>query len=602
MVKAGAMALKAVVPGIPKSVKDQELLEEDLRRIGCHRFLDRPWGLQMEDMVVELLGDKDNRWHGTVHQALEKWTAKEWHKVYSFGRGGEGMASRTDRFIDGMFSGRVNPKDGYAVVDCKDPRVKRVLEFLVPLLYPEKPTRVSITVGNTIFGVLSRERPVDWGIVVKDLVQRLLSGMEKSKATPICPYVFHLYHSQELLLPNEKKEYRTKEALQKYNVESEGEDDPESLANPDEEESSDDSEYESLIPSEIWEIQKQEAARLKKSPMNKRKQPPAPKDPVSNKRKSPAPVDAAQRSYQTIAVACKEIRARKREWEGLIQEVCKRLGNVQPDGLLEAIDDLPSQKKVDKLEAKSTFLHKKAKKAKKVNNELKEEKEAHRKALDKLNLSLAFNQKLETYVGHTGDVVNKAQLFDANLAQHPVTAKKVIPVLLDFANKMEELLDEMRILFDGLQPKVPPVTAENLPEISREIPSLTGWGKDGTTETPTKPDQPGPSEPIQEKEAPARPELPHSPRTHIAGTSAPVREVLVESIVGEVVRELEEKERAALDILTPTPLAQIDVVQTGPEEQVAEWMRELPTPLSGPTPEPISLATPMSLLRPSFLK
>ena len=101
------------------------------------------------------------RWHGTVRQAPEKWTAKEWHKVYGFGRGGEGMASRMDWFIDGMFSGRVNPKDGYAVVDCKDPRVKRVLEFLVPLLYPEKPTRVTITVGNTIFGALSGERPVD---------------------------------------------------------------------------------------------------------------------------------------------------------------------------------------------------------------------------------------------------------------------------------------------------------------------------------------------------------------------------------------------------------------------------------------------------------
>ena len=258
-------------------------------------------------------------------------------------------------------------------------------------------------------------------------------------------------------------------------------------------------------------------------------------------------MDVAERSYQTIAVACREIRAREREQEALIQEVCKRLGNVQPDELLGAIDDLPSQKKLDELEAKSTFLHEKAKK---VSNKLKEEKEAHRKALDKLNLSLAFNQKLETYVGHTGDVVNKARLFNANLAQHPGTAKKVIPVLVDFADKMEELLDEMRILFNGLQLKVPPVMAENLPEISGEIPSLTGWGKDGTTETPTKSDQPGPSELIQEKEAPARREPPHSPRMHIAGTFVPVREVLIESIVGEVVRELEEEERAALDVLT----------------------------------------------------
>ena len=86
---------------------------------------------------------------------------KEWRKVYGFAREGEGMASRTNWFINGKFSGRINPKDGYAVVDCKEPRARKVLEFLVPLLYPKKPTRVTITVGNTIFGALSEERLVD---------------------------------------------------------------------------------------------------------------------------------------------------------------------------------------------------------------------------------------------------------------------------------------------------------------------------------------------------------------------------------------------------------------------------------------------------------
>ena len=66
MVKAGAMALKAVVSGILKSARDRELLEEDLRRIGCHGLMEKPWELRMEDLVVELLGEKDNRWHGTV--------------------------------------------------------------------------------------------------------------------------------------------------------------------------------------------------------------------------------------------------------------------------------------------------------------------------------------------------------------------------------------------------------------------------------------------------------------------------------------------------------------------------------------------------------
>ena len=115
------------------------------------------------------------------------------------------MASRTNRFIDGKFSARVNPKDGYVVSECKETRARRVLEFMVPLVYLKKPTRVTITVGNTIFEALSGERPVDWGQVVKDVVQRLFSRMGKSKASPIFPYVFHMYHAHEVLLLAEKE-------------------------------------------------------------------------------------------------------------------------------------------------------------------------------------------------------------------------------------------------------------------------------------------------------------------------------------------------------------------------------------------------------------
>ena len=252
---------------------------------------------------------------------------------------------------------------------------------------------------------------------------------------------------------------------------------------------------------------------------------------------------------------------------------------------------------MDELEAKNVFL---LEKASKTGAKLKEVKEDHKKALDKLNVALAFNQKLEAYVGHTGDVVNKARLFDTNLAKNPVSAGKVIPVLVDFAEKMEELLDEMGVLFDGLQPEVPPIAMENLSDISDEIPSLTGRGKEATTKTPTKPDQPRQSKPIREDELSAGPEPPTSPRTHTIGTS-PASEVLVNTVVDKVVRELEEEERQAFEASTPVPPTRIDTVQTGLEEPAAERMRELPTPPSGPTPEPISVATPSPLVRPPSL-
>ena len=80
---------------------------------------------------------------------------------------------------------------------------------------------------------------------MKDIVQRIFAGMGRSKATPLCPYVFHLYHTHKVLLPNEKKEYWIAEALLKHNIESEEEEIPEVL---------DDSDWESLSSKEIQEI------------------------------------------------------------------------------------------------------------------------------------------------------------------------------------------------------------------------------------------------------------------------------------------------------------------------------------------------------------
>ena len=68
---------------------------------------------------------------------------------------------RINKYIKDKFSNLVNPKDGYLVGDFVDAWMHMILEFLVPIVYPEKPTRVTITVENTIFGALEGERLVD---------------------------------------------------------------------------------------------------------------------------------------------------------------------------------------------------------------------------------------------------------------------------------------------------------------------------------------------------------------------------------------------------------------------------------------------------------
>ena len=65
------------------------------------------------------------------------------------------MARRTVKLTDGKFCTSINPKDGYIVANCVDPRERKVLEFVMPILYPEKPSQITLTMDNTIFGALS---------------------------------------------------------------------------------------------------------------------------------------------------------------------------------------------------------------------------------------------------------------------------------------------------------------------------------------------------------------------------------------------------------------------------------------------------------------
>ena len=68
---------------------------------------------------------------------------------------GEGKASQKDIYFVGKFRAKNVPRVGIYPVDCRNPKERRVIEFLLPIFYPAKPNKLSITMTNTIFGALS---------------------------------------------------------------------------------------------------------------------------------------------------------------------------------------------------------------------------------------------------------------------------------------------------------------------------------------------------------------------------------------------------------------------------------------------------------------
>ena len=93
-----------------------------------------------------------------------------------------------------------------------------LLEFILSVIHPDKSTWVTITIGNTIFGALDGCRPVDWGLVFWDLIKRLVARAGKAKPTPICSFLFHLYHSQGLLTDEEEIDYMAPQELTNYRI------------------------------------------------------------------------------------------------------------------------------------------------------------------------------------------------------------------------------------------------------------------------------------------------------------------------------------------------------------------------------------------------
>jgi hypothetical protein len=146
-----------------------------------------------------------NEFDNTIRAKPTRWTEECWREVYNFSTGGGGSAGRKDEYVKDYFKELPSPKDGYAIEGCTDPRHRRVLAFLVPILYPEKPNRITVTMGNTIFGVLNGGRKVNWARIITNLVVQLAARVGKSRALPICPFLYHLYERKELLKPEEVK-------------------------------------------------------------------------------------------------------------------------------------------------------------------------------------------------------------------------------------------------------------------------------------------------------------------------------------------------------------------------------------------------------------
>ena len=292
--------------------------------------------------------------------------------------------------------------------DCVNPREKRVLEFIVPILYPEKPGKVSKEIGNTIFGAQAGEYKVNWGQIIQEVVRHLVSNLENGKASPINPYLFHLYYTNECLRGEEMKEVEVARECLEYGV---GPDTPPKEEDT-ESESIDSEERKTVYPNSRLKF----TFRLLKG-----------KSPIRTREwKDMSALDFDDASFHRIQEELDQVSSRYSKMEVVIKGASKLLGDCKVGNIVKELKKL-KEKDTESLEVANRKLQQEVNELK-IALALKEDELTNFKVL-----RIEVLKEIRKIMGHSGDILNKAKLFNEYINKDvKITMPKVITILHDF--------------------------------------------------------------------------------------------------------------------------------------------------------------------------
>jgi hypothetical protein len=417
--------IRKIVPEVPRDEVERGELLEDLQTMGCSGLLEKPWGFKDEEVVRELLDGVSNEFDNSIRAAPTQWTEEVWREVYNFSTGGGGLAGRKDEYVRDCFKELPNPKDGYSIEDCTDPRHRRMLAFLAPIIYPEKPNRITVTLGNTIFGALIGGRKVNWAKIITNLVIQLASKVGKSRTSPICPFLYHLYERKELLKPEEEKTWKVQEGMMKYGQSGSSDEGRSGSGSEDESEDEEEEEEETQV------LLNRPPKRLRQEEKT------AQGGTLLTPKVEGVPVTSSKDRFEAICQALGELQGEHRMRGELLKVVCQ-LVDCTPSNLLDRIRKLVA----DQCQAEDSKKLRDENAA--LNLELGtliSENQATRKQGE---AALAAVERIQKFAHQAGEVVAKAVLFDekVGIGSKP-SGTRIAMILTDYTEKLEQVLVDM---------------------------------------------------------------------------------------------------------------------------------------------------------------
>jgi hypothetical protein len=437
MLEAREEDMKEAIP-IPTDDEELRELGEDLRSMGCEGLLGQPWNVQEDHVLREFKFERGNQWIGTKRRDPENWTPNTWARVYGFQRGvGEGWAGRKDGLFAGKFRGEVDPKEGLHPSNCRNPREQRMLEFFMPILNPEKPKRISLTMANTLFGSMSGVRPVNWGLLIHEVVGRAIPNIGR-KPSYLSPFLLHLYRRYDCITADEEDMLVIAAEEVAYKVlpvvaDSSTSNDPIISEAP------------PSSPGSPPPMRVSSAASSSRRPVSP---PPPPQQPQPEAGPSQTSLwrnvdlsswDFLENPFKIVHDELDELQTQYHRLEHITKGASVTLGGCGPKNILRKIAKRTNRKEMDQVKTDNAHLHAQmASMAEKLGQKSEEIRKYHAEQ------TVVFARIWEL-IGHSGKIVNKARLYDQLVESgEPVSARQTISILVKYSRMMNNLFAEIQ--------------------------------------------------------------------------------------------------------------------------------------------------------------
>jgi hypothetical protein len=252
--------------------------------------------------------------------------------------------------------------------------------------------------------------------------------VDKSHATPICPFLYHLYERKELLRPEEEKAWKIQEGMLKYG-ESGSEDEAGSASGSDDEEDDKEEEEEGT------------QVLLNRPPKRARQEDKSEQAGATLVPKLEGPSLASSKDrFQSICNSLGEMQAEHERRGELLKEACLLAvcgPSELPDWIRKLMVDQARVEDSRKLREENA----------RVNLVVGHLLNENRAAWTQAEAAAASAERIREFVHQAGQVVAKAELFNEKVGIGSMpSGTRIAMILTDYSEKLEWVLVDMRVV------------------------------------------------------------------------------------------------------------------------------------------------------------